>query len=346
MAGEDTKFEKFRELINELSDIKAKMLKLEERRNTVRQSVFEKVKGDYEAKLQEVENEIENRRVYIEDTFNSCISEVEDLVNKRNSVEEELEELSLRDYLGEFEEEEHARLCQEKKDQLNDLVQKLEDSTKRISFLKEFLPESMRETIPTPAVSVTHEESPAETVEAGAEPDESRPEPVEMTTESAGEADEIEEVTAAYEEKPGQSGEARGASPEALLESVETGEESAAPSAEWEEPPEEKSREEELPVEMVARGTHESPGEETATEVEEEAAEESVEMLSPEEADDIIEEKISPADTGSEILKQPELGPDAHEREGVECPKCGMMNEPDSWYCEKCGAELLAEGTG
>ena len=83
----------------------------------------------------------------------------------------------------------------------------------------------------------------------------------------------------------------------------------------------------------------------TATEVEE-STDESVEMISAQEADEIIEEKISPVDKSAEILKQPELGPDAHEREGVGCPKCGMMNEPDSWYCEKCGAELLVEGTG
>ncbi len=28
--------------------------------------------------------------------------------------------------------------------------------------------------------------------------------------------------------------------------------------------------------------------------------------------------------------------------EGIACPKCGYVNPPDSWYCEKCGAEILA----
>ncbi|MGB9721691.1 MAG: zinc ribbon domain-containing protein [bacterium] len=27
--------------------------------------------------------------------------------------------------------------------------------------------------------------------------------------------------------------------------------------------------------------------------------------------------------------------------EGIACPKCGYVNPPDSWYCEKCGAEIL-----
>lgn len=29
------------------------------------------------------------------------------------------------------------------------------------------------------------------------------------------------------------------------------------------------------------------------------------------------------------------------EEKGVACPKCGHINTPDSWYCEKCGAEIL-----
>jgi uncharacterized protein YdcH (DUF465 family) len=332
MAGEDSKFEEFRELIKELSNIEAKILKLEERKNTVRDSVYQKVKDDYQTKLQGVENEIENRRAYIEKAFDSCRSEIEDLVNKRNGIEEELEELSLRDYLGEFEEGEHARLCQEKKDQLNDLVEKLEDATKRIHFLQEFLPDSLREMVPEEVVSTTFEEPPAESLETPAESDEIPSEAVETTTESA------EERSVEF------AGEATEPS-ETPAEQVEASEESAETSVEWQESPGEKGAEEEILVDMVATGTHDSRGEETATEIEE-TADESVEMLSPQEADEIIEEKISPVDKSAEILKQPELGPDAHEREGVDCPKCGMMNEPDSWYCEKCGAELLVEGTG
>jgi len=29
------------------------------------------------------------------------------------------------------------------------------------------------------------------------------------------------------------------------------------------------------------------------------------------------------------------------EEKAVPCPKCGHQNAPDSWYCEKCGAEIL-----
>lgn len=33
--------------------------------------------------------------------------------------------------------------------------------------------------------------------------------------------------------------------------------------------------------------------------------------------------------------------PAAKKEEAAACPKCGHKNAPDSWYCEKCGAEIL-----
>jgi hypothetical protein len=33
--------------------------------------------------------------------------------------------------------------------------------------------------------------------------------------------------------------------------------------------------------------------------------------------------------------------PEAEQDKGVACPKCGHLNTADSWYCEKCGAEIL-----
>lgn len=273
MNDDDTKFEEFKELVKELSDAKAKLLKLEERKNTVRENVYERVKADYEEKLREAEKRIEEKSDYIEEAFNSYRSEIEDLVNQRKSIEEEVEELSLRHYLGEFENEEYERMHQEKLDMLESLMGKLEVLTSKINFLKEFLPESLLETLPEEAmISVSKEEAPPQ----------------------------AEEVVA---EKPG-----------------------------------EEAPKEEQPAESA----------ETSADVgtEEKVAEQPAEMLSSEEADKLIEEKIYPAEENTDIMRQPELAPEAKEKEGVECPKCGMVNEPDSWYCERCGAQLLEEGTG
>lgn len=33
--------------------------------------------------------------------------------------------------------------------------------------------------------------------------------------------------------------------------------------------------------------------------------------------------------------------PSTEKDKSIACPKCGHLNTPDSWYCEKCGAEIL-----
>jgi hypothetical protein len=38
---------------------------------------------------------------------------------------------------------------------------------------------------------------------------------------------------------------------------------------------------------------------------------------------------------------QPPSKPGTEPEKSVACAKCGALNAPDSWYCEKCGAEIL-----
>lgn len=48
------------------------------------------------------------------------------------------------------------------------------------------------------------------------------------------------------------------------------------------------------------------------------------------------EEAVSPEATAESVQEGA-----AEEEKGVACPKCNHINTPDSWYCEKCGAEIL-----
>ena len=48
------------------------------------------------------------------------------------------------------------------------------------------------------------------------------------------------------------------------------------------------------------------------------------------------EEAVKP-----DITEEGAAEPKAAEDKGVTCPKCGHVNTADSWYCEKCGAEIL-----
>ncbi|MGQ9817968.1 MAG: hypothetical protein ACUVQ3_08500 [bacterium] len=50
-------------------------------------------------------------------------------------------------------------------------------------------------------------------------------------------------------------------------------------------------------------------------------------------------------ETSALLESEPTAGEKAEEEKkkekGIACPKCGYINQPDSWYCEKCGAEIL-----
>ena len=48
------------------------------------------------------------------------------------------------------------------------------------------------------------------------------------------------------------------------------------------------------------------------------------------------EEAVKP-----DITEEGATQPDAEGDKGVKCSKCGHINTADSWYCEKCGAEIL-----
>lgn len=55
-----------------------------------------------------------------------------------------------------------------------------------------------------------------------------------------------------------------------------------------------------------------------------------------------LEELLSEEDAlKPEAITDSSQKPGAAEDKGVACPKCGHSNTADSWYCEKCGAEIL-----
>lgn len=56
----------------------------------------------------------------------------------------------------------------------------------------------------------------------------------------------------------------------------------------------------------------------------------------------VEEEAVMPEAAEEQKTTQEEsVEPSKNQGKGVSCPKCGHLNTPDSWYCEKCGAEIL-----
>lgn len=77
------------------------------------------------------------------------------------------------------------------------------------------------------------------------------------------------------------------------------------------------------------------------------------EKLTPEEMklDELVveEEAVKPetveegGEAKPEVTEEKETAeePSKKTQEGITCPKCGHVNTPDSWYCQKCGAEIF-----
>ena len=106
---------------------------------------------------------------------------------------------------------------------------------------------------------------------------------------------------------------------------------------------------------IAVKGAEPSPPEEKAAPEEKVAADISIdehilEQTLPEEAvklDEIIVEEEAVRPTSEPAVEpEPEIKPEEAveaepEQNTVACPKCGHQNAQDSWYCEKCGAEIL-----
>jgi len=116
-------------------------------------------------------------------------------------------------------------------------------------------------------------------------------------------------------------------------------EETIAPEPPAETPVQEPAQ---APVEPVAP---EKTLEETDTgiQIEEHILEETL----PEEETKLDELLVEEEAVKQEIVEQPKIKEEPEDQPGKEkeknapCPKCGHSNTLDSWYCEKCGAEIL-----
>lgn len=263
MATEDSAIEEFKKLETEKSSIETKLTKLEEKKSTVKVEIYQKVKTDYEAKLNDVKKQIEGKKEMAQTMLEKHTKNKQDMLSQKTVLKNEIEELSLRRSIGEFADDEYEKLTKEKNESLKGIDEKVAEIERSIGFLQTLLPGAAP---PTP---------PQEEIIPSAPPKE------------------------------------------------------VAPPAEEIIPPA-------PPQEAVPKPP------------------EGERLFSVDEIDKLIEEKIYPTeeakipaeeDKEPAILKEPELAPEAdEEKKGLQCSKCGFTNKPDSWYCEKCGTELLEGG--
>ena len=239
-----------RDLQNQRMDVVNKLKRIEEKKSTVSVEVYEKVKKEYDDKLEAIEEQLGGHMDILTEEVQRLKAKDDELMEKEKEMKFKMEEVELRYSIGEYDEDSFKKAKEENDAAVEQLNEELEKTRENMTYYASFLKAKEGEPAPEP------------TPEPVPEPE---PEP--------------------------------------------------APKAEPEKPAEEES---ELKIDEHIL-EEKLPEEEVALE----------ELLSEEEA-------VKP-DAAAEGPAKPE----AEQDKGVACPKCGHLNTADSWYCEKCGAEIL-----
>ena len=94
----------------------------------------------------------------------------------------------------------------------------------------------------------------------------------------------------------------------------------------------------EAPETVPGDGPTQTPLDDIARELE-------AEMQDPHAAQPVTEQEVSLFGSEPEEA-EPKLISGSGKEQELKCPKCSFENMADSWYCEKCGAELLQDSEG
>ncbi len=239
-----------RDLQNQRMDVVNKLKRIEEKKSTVSVEVYEKVKKEYDDKLEAIEEQLGGHMDVLTEEVQRLKAKDDELMEKEKETKFKMEEVELRYSIGEYDEDSFKKAKEENDAAVEQLNEELEKTRENMTYYASFLKAKEGEPAPEP------------TPEPVPEPE---PEP--------------------------------------------------APKAEPEKPAEEES---ELKIDEHIL-EEKLPEEEVALE----------ELLSEEEA-------VKP-----DVAAEGPAKPEAEQDKGVACPKCGHLNTADSWYCEKCGAEIL-----
>ncbi len=270
---------KIDELLTQQNELKEKISLLEEKKGTVRESVFNKVKNDYEERLMKIESQLKGQSSYMLDKYKKFKEDTKEIQGKKDEVESKIEETDLRHSVGEYSDEEYEKLVGDLKSELQGVEEQYNTLTKEMEKIKRILD--------TVGVNIAEEKIPQEGALTKEE---------EISIEKEKEETELPDVSEA----------------EKLAEEIFSGDETTAETTE---------------------GVEAGKTEVSLPEGDDENWLEGLEKeLSIGE-----EEESKGTEKKSEDKKKTETV------EGIKCPKCGFINKPDAWYCEKCGAELSPE---
>jgi hypothetical protein len=288
---------------------------LESRRSITPPHVFERVRGDYEARLREVMQQLSGRTAEVQATAAALTESLARMKSEETAIRDERYEAELRSHVGEVTAAQWSAIERESDERIAKLTAERTSITGEIARLQQLL--SMTGGRTAPVSGATKAVPDITRTEKGAEPPRS------------GSFDELEFLKSVTDCARG-SGSMKGAAPAPAPAPARTS--AAVPRAA-------------TPSAGSANvGTAPAPGSNGA-------APNAGTVPAPEPTFS-GSESGSATNNGSEEPSKalPEREPDAvpsflrdvpqEQTKTLRCGECDAMNYPTEWYCERCGAEL------
>jgi hypothetical protein len=292
-------------LMQERQRFEAWIVALEEKRAITPPHVYERVRGDYEARLREVIQKLVGRTTDLKETVAALTARLAKLQSEENAKRDERYEAELRATVGEFEPGAWEKLRGSIDDNIARLASERTSVSTELARVQQIL--SMAGAAASAPVAA-EPPRPSAGAAVGAPPSQGAARP------QGGRFDELAFLSSVVESPPGTN--AGSVSGKQGVQSGAPPSSNGAPPSSVPQPPRAPSGRQPAQPAPVPAATRPPTG-----------ANQPV-ITKPENADGAVPSYLR--DVPTETTKS------------LKCNECGTMNSPTEWYCERCGGELAA----
>ncbi|MDQ7798496.1 MAG: zinc finger Ran-binding domain-containing protein [Candidatus Edwardsbacteria bacterium] len=121
------------EELQRLTEVFNKRIRLlDEKKAATKPEIFQKVRGEYEAKLLELQVLLEEKGAGMQEALDAALAEQAGLLAREKEIRTEMEELELRAAIGEVEDADYARKSEAHNSETEAIVAKLQELTEKI----------------------------------------------------------------------------------------------------------------------------------------------------------------------------------------------------------------------
>lgn len=157
----DKHLAKYQELMGKRKALRARLVKVRAEKGSVKDTVFEKVLGEYRKQMEDLDNKVKPMKQEVEKTRDMIKDELAKIEEDVAALEDQLQEFSLRHRVGEFDDEELSKLNDPVQQQSQELDQRKNKLTQAERRLDETGAVAAEDTDKEPPASAAETKAPA-----------------------------------------------------------------------------------------------------------------------------------------------------------------------------------------